>query len=100
MDENHQDKTESKLITTEVKLWTPPLSPKDQQKLARLRSKEKKSTSNWTGFAHRTLWDWTQFFAVLAIPIIVAAGTLYFTQQITLQQALLNNATSEKQYNT
>lgn len=83
-------------MPTENKLWLPPLSPKDQQKLDRLLSKGKNSTSNWTGFADRTLWDWIQFFAVLAIPIIVAAGTLYITQQITFQQA----QASEKQHQT
>lgn len=55
-----------------------------------------KKASNRTGFSGRTLWDWIQFFAVLALPIIVAAGTLYFTQQITLQQA----QASEKQHQT
>src|SRR5947209_888815 len=58
MDENHQDKTRSKLMATEGKLWYPPLSPKDQHKLNRLRKKEKRSASNWTGFAGSTLWDW------------------------------------------
>src|SRR5712691_9181345 len=90
----------SRAMATEDRLWIPPLSPKDQQKLDRLRSKGKKSTSNWTGFAGRTLWDWIQFFAVLAIPIIVAAGTVYFTLQITLQQAQLSIAASEKQHQT
>src|SRR5947209_8625785 len=55
-------------------------------------------TSNWTGFSGRTLWDWIQFFAVLAIPVIVAVGTLYFTQQITFQQAQLSITASEKQH--
>jgi uncharacterized protein YjbI with pentapeptide repeats len=87
-------------MPTEDKLWLPPLSPKDQQKLDRLRSKGKKSTSNWTGFAGRTLWDWLQFFAVLAIPVIVAAGTLYFTQQITQQQVQLSIAANERQHQT
>jgi uncharacterized protein YjbI with pentapeptide repeats len=87
-------------MATEDRLWLPPLSPKDQQKLDRLRSKGKKPTSNRTGFADRTLWDWIQFFAVLAIPIIVAVGTLYVTQRITLQQAQLSIAASEKQHQT
>jgi uncharacterized protein YjbI with pentapeptide repeats len=42
MDENHQDKMENKLRTTENKLWTPTLSPEDQKKLARLRTDRKK----------------------------------------------------------
>jgi hypothetical protein len=52
--------------------------------------------TSWTGFSDRTLWDWIQFFAVLALPIIVAAGTLYYTQQITLQQT----QASERQHQT
>src|SRR5205807_694933 len=39
-------------------------------------------------------------FAVLAIPVIVAAGTLYFTQQITLQQVQLSISANEKQHQT
>jgi Pentapeptide repeats (8 copies) len=107
MDENHQNKTTNRLIATEDNLWLPPLSPKDQKKLNHLRSKGKKSASEWTGFAGRSLWDWLQFFGVLAIPIIVAAGTLYFTQQITLQQAefaqqqaKLNIAANQQQHET
>ncbi len=43
MDENHQDKTESKLIATEDKLRLPPLSPQDQKKLDRHRKDRKKA---------------------------------------------------------
>lgn len=72
-------------MPNEDALWLPPLSPKDQQKLDRLRSKGKKSTSNWTGFAGRTLWDWIQLLGVLAIPLVVAGATLVFgVQQVHL----------------
>jgi uncharacterized protein YjbI with pentapeptide repeats len=77
MDENHQDKTESKLITTEdvrwgvnrkSKLWVP---------------KHKKRT----GFEGKTLWDWLQLLAVLAIPLILGLATLLFgIQQANLAQ--------------
>jgi uncharacterized protein YjbI with pentapeptide repeats len=68
MDENHQDKTESKLIATEdvrrgvnrkSKLWVP---------------KHKKRT----GFENKTLWDWLQLLSVLAIPLILGIATLLF----------------------
>jgi Pentapeptide repeats (8 copies) len=42
MDENHQDKARSRLITTEDKLLLPLLSPQDQKKLVRLRKDRKK----------------------------------------------------------
>jgi hypothetical protein len=84
MDENHQDKTESKLAVTEGKLSSHPLSSKDQmdekeaqEELTRLRKRlrenEKsafKTTHSWIGFKGKTLWDWLQLLAVLAIPLI------------------------------
>src|SRR5436190_12290729 len=38
-------------------------------------------TSRWIGFSERTLWDWLQLLAALAIPLAVAFGTIYFTYQ-------------------
>jgi len=81
MDENHQDKTESKLIATEdvrwevnrkSKLWVP---------------KHKKRT----GFEGKTLWDWLQLLGILAIPLVVASATLFFG----IQQANLANQQHE-----
>jgi uncharacterized protein YjbI with pentapeptide repeats len=34
-----------------------------------------------TGFMGKTLWDWLQLLGILAIPLVVAGATLYFTQQ-------------------
>jgi len=68
MDENHQDKIESKLVVTEdvkwqvnrkSKLWVP---------------KHKKRT----GFQGKTLWDKLNLFGTLAIPIVVALATIAF----------------------
>src|SRR5215469_14192552 len=68
MDENHQDKTESKLIATEdvrwgvnrkSKLWVP---------------KHKKRT----GFEGKTRWDKLNLFGTLAIPLIIALATIGF----------------------
>src|SRR6266702_72516 len=71
MDESHQDTTESKLAATEDKLH--PLSLQDQQKLDHLQRKGKKPTSNWTGLARKTLWDWLQ---VVLIPLMIGVFTL------------------------
>jgi len=90
---NHQDWANHKLVTTEDKIWLPPSYTNN--KPPPVSPVPKKRGINW-GFAHNSVWEWTQFFAVLAIPIIVAAGSLYFTQQITLQQAQLSSATSYK----
>src|SRR5438552_4955321 len=81
MDENHQDKTESKLIATENTSQLPPFSPEDekkaQQELARLRKKEKgaSKTPQWLGVKGKTLWDWLQ---LLGVPIFLAFATIGF----------------------
>src|SRR5262245_17384593 len=71
MDKNHQDKPESKLIlmgdirwsvSRKSNLWVP---------------KHKKRT----GFEGKTLWDWLQLLAVLAIPLILGIATLLFSIQ-------------------
>ena len=38
-------------------------------------------TSSWTGFSDKTLWNWLQLLAALAVPLAVAFGTIYFTYQ-------------------
>ncbi len=84
------------------KIWTPPLLPKDQEKLAsfqiafreqeklvRLRRKQAKQRIDRAGF-------WLNLAGVIAIPFVVTILGLYATQQITQQQAQL----SEKQHQT
>src|SRR5690349_8145241 len=41
----------------------------------------KKTRWGWTGFSGKTLWDWLQLLAVLAVPLAVAFGTAYFAYQ-------------------
>jgi uncharacterized protein YjbI with pentapeptide repeats len=104
MDENYQDKAESKRTTTENKLWLPPLSPQDQKKLTHLQKDRKnpgRAIIKWTGFSSKTLWDWLQLLAALAIPVAIALGTAWFSYQQNLssqqiatdqqEQALLQN---------
>jgi uncharacterized protein YjbI with pentapeptide repeats len=35
---------------------------------------------NWTGFPGKTLWDWFQPLGIIAIPVAVAFGTVWFSQ--------------------
>src|SRR5438445_8927753 len=35
---------------------------------------------DWTGFSHKTLWDWLNLIGVLAIPVIAGFGVAWFTQ--------------------
>lgn len=77
MDENHQDKTESKLVMTENIRW----SVNRKSKLWVPKHKKR------TGFEDKTLWDWLQLLGVLAIPLILGIATLLFG----IQQANLAN---------
>jgi hypothetical protein len=61
----------------EDKLWLPPLSPQDQKRLLYLWKKKWK----WSGFSEKTLWDWLQLLGVLAIRLLLALGTLWFSAQ-------------------
>ncbi len=55
---------------------------------------------DWTGFngnnkSGKTLWDWLNLLGVLAIPVVVGLGTLWFTSQ----QGKVNNAVSRDSQN-
>src|SRR4051812_42863318 len=43
---------------------------------------------DWTGFKGKTLWDWLNLLGVLAIPLAVGFGTIWFTSQ----QGKMSNA--------
>ncbi len=66
---------------SENDIWTPPLLPKDQKRLNRQRERRWQKVAKWTGFFDKALWDWLQLLAALAIPIVIAAGTLWFSAQ-------------------
>ena len=68
-----------------ITLWLPPLSPKEQQRIDRARRRQSRPTlGDLSGFKGRTMWDYLNLLAVLAIPILIAAGTLWYTSQQTL----------------
>jgi len=48
------------------------------------------------GFTGKTLWDWLGLLASLAIPVVVAFGTLWFTTQ----QGRVSDAANERQHET
>lgn len=97
MDENHQDKTKSKLTATEDNLS--PLSSEDQKGLDRPQSNQMKTIKLRSGFfgydketteyapdgqlakitkeyqPGKTFWDWLQ---LLIIPLVLASATIGF----------------------
>jgi hypothetical protein len=79
-------------MLTEDKLWLPPLSPRDQKRLLSFRRKKWK----WSGFSEKTLWDWLRLLGVLAIPLVLALGTLWFSAQ----QSQMSDATMKNQHDT
>jgi uncharacterized protein YjbI with pentapeptide repeats len=74
----------------------PPWSSKDQERLTRLPKNGGKRLIKGTGFTERELWDWLMLVGVLAIPVVVALGTLLFAHQ----QTLSSQAASERQHQT
>ena len=86
MDENHQDRIESKPIATKDDLWLPPFSLKGQRKLKHF---QKKPFAVRVGLKGKTLWDWLNLLAALAIPLVVVGVTVGFgwwQGQLTQQQ--------------
>lgn len=68
-------------MTTNNELWIPPQAPRSQKKIDRQHKKLRQRFLIWTGFSSKTLWDWLQLLAALAVPIVIAAGTLWFSAQ-------------------
>lgn len=83
-------------MPTEEKLWLPSLSPKEQEKINRMRRRQKRAIIKGTGFSDKMLWDWLQLLAVLAIPVVVALASILFSQQ----QSQISQINSQKQHAT
>lgn len=63
-------------------LWLPPLSPKEQQRIDRSRRRQQRPRFWFIGgFKGKTIWDYLNLLAVLAIPVLIAGGTLWYTNQ-------------------
>ena len=65
-------------MATENTLWLPPLSPKDQEKLNYDQHNQRKAIIKETGFSGKTLWDYLNLSAALAIPLVVVLATIGF----------------------
>jgi hypothetical protein len=80
-------------------IWTPPLSPKDQQRIKQQRTRQQRKHHLFFvlsgGFKDKTLWDYLQLVAVLAIPVIVALGGSWYTNQQTQATAAASAAQSK-----
>jgi uncharacterized protein YjbI with pentapeptide repeats len=104
MDENHQDKTRSKLIAIEDKLWLPPLSPKDQEQVDQLRKtqkKQKKAANKWRwGFSDKTGWDWLQLLLQLLTALALPIALFLAAQWFSTQQSQASALASERQHQT
>src|SRR5258708_525491 len=75
-------------MLTEDKLWLPPLSPRDQKRLASFGGKK----WEWLGASDKALWNWLQLLGVLAIPMVLVLGTLWFSaQQRQMSDAMMKN---------
>jgi hypothetical protein len=81
---------------TEKKPCLQPLSSKEQERLNHLQQNGRKRLIKGTGFSEKALWDWLMLVGVLAIPVVVAFGTLFFAQQ----QSQSSETASERQHQT
>jgi uncharacterized protein YjbI with pentapeptide repeats len=97
MDENHQDKTQSKSIVAEDIRW---ILNKRSKLWVPQHIKQGKANTERIGFSGKSVWDWLNLLGVLAIPFVVTVMGLYFTQQITQQQARLSDAANKQQHQT
>jgi hypothetical protein len=82
MDENHQNGTSSKLVATDDVTWVE--SKKSKLLIPQHKGQRKKTLTGKVPF------EWLNLIGVLLIPFVIAAGTLYYTQQISQQQTNLN----------
>ncbi len=68
-------------MPTNHEFCIPPQSPKAQKKSDRQHKNWRQRLLKWTGFPGKTLWDWLRLVAALAIPVVIAVGTIWFSAQ-------------------
>lgn len=68
-------------MPTDKEFWLPSLPPHEQKWLNARRKRTWQTLANRMGFPGKTLWDWLQLLAILAIPLVVACATGWFSDQ-------------------
>jgi hypothetical protein len=58
----------------------------EQEKVPGKRPSWWKRLWGWTGFGEKKLWDWLQLLGTLAIPVVVALATAWFSSQQSTTQ--------------
>jgi len=83
-------------MPADSELWIPPLSPKSQKQLKNQRKHPFRRMMKWADLSGKTLWDWLQLLAILAVPVAISIGTLWFSAQ----QSQASSQASDKQHQT
>lgn len=83
-------------MSTDTTLWIPPLSPKDQKQFKKQQKHRKQRLIKWLDISDKNLWDWLQLIAVLAVPVAIAIGTMWFSAQ----QSQTSEQASKSQHQT
>ena len=66
------------------------------------RMQARRGVPEWSGFSGKTLWDWLQLLALLAIPLVVilGLGSLWFNEQQSQQYLVIGKTVAEQQHQT
>ena len=57
-------------------LWIPPVPPREQGKISQQLEPWQQRWAKRIGFREKTVWDWLQFLANIAVPILIAVATI------------------------
>lgn len=60
----------------------------------------RKGLYKWTGFSHKSLWDWLQFLGMLAIPATIVFGLLWFSTELSQMEISISEAISQQHRQT
>jgi hypothetical protein len=77
-------------------LWLPPLSLQDQQRINQQRKRHQRKLHSWLathGFGNRTTREHLEFFAIMALPVILTVASIVFS--ILQSQAAANDTAAQ-----